>query len=147
MPVHADPVYWNSKESNINIARHMICSVAGVPMVSMDLTELPSVQRNIIEYWLDFYKGHLDTFRNGHWHIKYKFDHLAFITVEYKSEKIVFICDDLRVSEALSNFDGKAYILNLSNNIINLQNSTTFDCTGKVSQAGEIPVAGAGVLK
>ena len=37
IPVHADPAYWPSTELPVNIARHFIAMMAGVPMLSIDL--------------------------------------------------------------------------------------------------------------
>ena len=146
VPVHADPVYWNPNESTINVARHMICSLAGVPMVSMDLNKLPVKQRAIIEYWLKFYKKHLNTFQNGHWQIKYEFDHLAYITVEHESEKILFLCDGKRAAEAIDDFSGKLQLLNLADEAITLDACTVFDCCGKNVDTNSIPQAGLGII-
>ena len=144
VPVHADPVYWNPKESTINIARHMICSLAGVPMVSMDLNKLPENQRSIIEYWLKFYKEHLSTFQNGHWKIKYEFDHLAYVTVVHESEKIIFLCNSTMTTESIAKFTGKLYLLNLANESIILDDCAAFDHCGKTATTGSIPKAGLG---
>ena len=146
VPVHADPVYWNPDESVINVARHMICSLAGVPMVSMDLNKLSAEHRNVIEYWLNFYKKHLDIFRDGHWRIKYEFDHLAYITVENKDEKIIFLCDNYRMHEAIDKFRGGIYLLNLSSEIINPDACTAFDCGGATVAGKYIPEAGLGII-
>ncbi len=146
VPVHADPVYWNPGESAINIARHMICSLAGVPMVSMDLNKLPVEQRFIIEYWLKFYIKNLNTFQNGHWQIKYEFDHLAYITVVHESEKIRFLCDSKRAVEAIDGFNGKLHLLNLADESITLDACAVFDCCGKSVETNSIPRAGLGII-
>lgn len=146
IPVHADPVYWHQKESLINIARHMICSLAGVPMISMDLSNLPEEHSNIIKFWLNFYQEHLDIFKQGHWQIRYEKNYLLYITVELELEKIIFLCDAKYVSESISNFSGKVYLLNLSNDKVTLKNCTVFDGSGKSSVENSIPIAGLGTV-
>lgn len=146
VPVHADPVYWHPRESAVNVARHMICSLAGVPMVSMDLKQLPEEQRTVIEYWLNFYKEHLNTFRNGHWRIEYEFDHLAYITVQHGTEKIVFLCNSKSAIEAIGDFSGELYLLNMSGEPLMSECHSIKDCCGRPVQAGGIPAAGQGIM-
>ena len=41
VPVHADPVYWQTDELDENVARHMITAMFAVPTVSVDFERLP----------------------------------------------------------------------------------------------------------
>lgn len=143
VPVHADPVYWHPAESNVNIAKHMICSLAGVPMVSADLNELPENQRKIIEYWLQFYLRHIETFKNGHWQINYRFDFLSSINVSFKSEKITFLCSSPHEPEELKN---SSIILNLSAKDIECDGFEIYNCLGEKINSKSIPQAGYAAL-
>ena len=40
VPVHADPAYWPADELPVNISRHFIAMMAGVPMLSVELSDL-----------------------------------------------------------------------------------------------------------
>ncbi|OGV51890.1 MAG: hypothetical protein A2017_00585 [Lentisphaerae bacterium GWF2_44_16] len=146
VPVHADPVYWHPSEAAVNVARHMICSLAGVPMVSMDLNELPEEQRVIIKYWLGFYKEHLAAFQNGHWQVEYEFDHLKYITVSYETEKIIFLCDAKHGTEAIDDFHGSLYLLNISNEAVSMNCHSVQDCRGATVGKDVIPMAGQGMV-
>jgi alpha-galactosidase len=146
VPVHADPVYWNPNESCVNVARHMICSIAGVPMVSMDLNKLPAEQRAVIEYWLKFYQEHLDTFKNGHWQVKYEADHLTGISVEHGSEKIAFVCNSGFTAETISGFNGNVFIMNICDEPLEVNGCKAFDYCGKTLSTSSIPAAGFGIV-
>ncbi len=89
--IHADPACWHPRESASNIARHMICAVAGVPMVSMDLAALSPDRREIVREWLAFYNRHCERFRCGHWNVRYDGDQLASLSVEHRGYKIVWL--------------------------------------------------------
>ncbi len=139
VPVHADPVYWNPQESDINIARHMICAMIGVPMVSMDLNDLPKNQSDIIRNWLGIYLDNLETFKKGHWQINYRFDYLSSITVSYESEKITFLCSYPYDQDKLKN---SSLILNLGAEEIECKEMAIYDCTGHEVSSVFIPPAG-----
>jgi len=138
VPVHADPVYWNNNETPENISRHMIASLAGVPMISMDLAALPESQLNIIRHWFDFYKKHLDTFRRGHWNIRYEADFLSNVSVETDYEKIVIFCS----GGIPENVGKKLHLLNLSASSVLIKNATSFDCRGLKLPGDEVPCGG-----
>ena len=139
VPVHADPVYWNPMESDIHIARHMVCSLVGVPMVSVDLNTLPENQQKIIGYWLNFYLKHLEVFKNGHWQINYYFDFLSTISVCFKSEKITFLCSSLYEPDELRN---SSIILNLSPKDIECNGFKVYNYIGEKINNKSIPPAG-----
>jgi alpha-galactosidase len=139
VPVHADPVYWNAQESDINIARHMMCSLVGVPMVSADLNELPKNQFDIVRNWLEIYLDYLEIFKKGHWEINYRFDYLSSITVCHESEKITFLCSLPHDQNELNN---SSLILNLGAEKIECKGMAIHDCTGREVSSCYIPPAG-----
>ncbi len=65
VPIHADPVYWHPKENNVTVARHLIASLAGVPMVSMDLSKITLAHRKIIASYLKLYNDNIEVFSKG----------------------------------------------------------------------------------
>ncbi|MGN0867007.1 MAG: glycoside hydrolase family 36 protein [Oligosphaeraceae bacterium] len=69
-PVHADPVYWAPGESLANISRHLVASLLGVPMLSMDLAKLSSREREIIAFWLGFYRQNMAAYQTGRWRLR-----------------------------------------------------------------------------
>ena len=147
IPVHADPVYWHPKESPMNISRHMIASLGGVPMLSMDLLPLSETERKIIRRWLNFYEEHLDTFRAGTWKIGYYQSNAVYMSVTGKEESIVILLDPARLKEALEGTSDKATVLNLSEYELELSGAETSDGEGDPCREGIIPPGGAGVLR
>ncbi|OGV49434.1 MAG: hypothetical protein A2X49_13245 [Lentisphaerae bacterium GWF2_52_8] len=141
VPVHADPVYWHTEESPLNVARHMIASLAGVPMLSMDLAALPKAQMSVVAHYLAFYLEHLETFINGEWEIKYGFDHLSFVSVSAKNERIIILLNAAAFEESAAGFKGELHVLNLSNASL-CQKGLAFDCSGKLLKKAPAPCGG-----
>lgn len=147
VPVHADPVYWHPRESAVNISRHLIASLAGVPMISMDLTALSPTERRIINLWLGFYNSHRETFRRGHWQTGYYLSGLSWLAVQGGTEAIVISNDGARLSEALLKTSGPVWVLNLTGEELQLSGAETFDGEGNRSAVGVIPPGGCGHQK
>lgn len=143
VPAHADPVYFHEKELPPNVSRHMIASLAGVPMLSMDLERLTQEQRHIITHWLTFYKEHLATFQQGHWQVTYGFGHLTWISVSGCDETIVILLNENDVDKLLElNPAGTLHILNLSNHEISLPGAVAMDCSGQKLNSSTAPKGG-----
>ena len=147
IPIHADPVYWHPQELPMNISRHMIASLGGVPMLSMDLLKLSETERKIIRRWLKFYEEHLNTFRDGKWNIGYYQSNAVYMKVTGKDESILFLLDPARRKEALEGIETKVTVLNLSEYEIELVRTETSDGEGNPCTPGVIPPGGAGILR
>ena len=147
VPIHADPVYWHPQESPMNISRHMIASLGGVPMLSMDLLTVSETQKKIIRRWIGFYEEHLSTFRSGTWKAGYYQTNAAFLSVTGKEEGIVILLDPARLKEALRDAGANATVLNLSEYELELSGAKTSDGEGNPGTPGIIPPGGAGVLR
>lgn len=145
VPVHADPVYWHPQESPMNISRHMIASLCGVPMLSMDLLDLNETERKIICRWLRFYREHLVTFRDGKWKVAYHQSNTAYMGVSGADESIIVLLDPARLPEALEGVGEKTTVLNLSEYDVLLPGAETSDGEGVPGKPGVIPPGGAGV--
>jgi len=146
VPVHADPVYWHPQESASNIARHMIASLAGVPMLSMDLLTISEMEKKIISFWLGFYRQHLDTFRSGKWQVVYHLGSACGATVSGKSESIVFLTDPARLETAVGNTARPVTVLNLTGATLSLPGAAVKSPDGEPGTAGAIPSGGCGTL-
>ncbi len=144
VPVHADPAYWHRQESAENIARHMIASLAGVPMLSMEMTALSEMERSIIRNWLQFYRKHIETFKSGHWHVQYQQSAVSYVSVCTDEEQIVILSDERRLDQAMDNKARKHYILNLSPAPLCLPGCTASGPAGEEHPKGGIPTGGRG---
>ena len=144
IPVHADPVYWHPQESPMNISRHMIASLGGVPMLSMDLPAVSETERKIIRRWLKFYEEHLPTFRDGHWQVVHHQSNTAYMTVTGEKESIVILLDPARLNEAAAGAKGTLTVLNLSEYDLELPGAETSGPEGEPCKPGVIPPGGAG---
>lgn len=147
IPVHADPVYWHPKELPVNISRHMIASLCGVPMLSMDLLTVSETEKRIIRRWLAFYEEHLPTFRDGRWHVDYFQSNTTYMSVSGNGETIIVLPDPARLEEAISGAKGRTTILNLSGNELKLPGAETSDGEGNPCKPGIIPPGGAGTIR
>lgn len=144
VPVHADPAYWHPQESPVNISRHMIASLAGVPMLSMDLLAISETEQKIIRHWLGFYQAHRETFNYGKWDVAYHQSGAAYAMVSNEKESIVILHDSARIGEALAKSAKHVFVLNLSPDELPLAGAKTADYEGKTSAGGIIPLGGLG---
>ena len=144
VPVHADPAYWHPQESPENISRHMIASLAGVPMLSMDLLAISETEQKIIRHWLGFYQAHRETFNYGKWDVTYHQSGTAYAMVSNERENIIILHDSARIGEALAKAAKHVFILNLSPDELPLAGAKTADYEGKASADGIIPLGGLG---
>ena len=144
VPVHADPAYWHPQESPENISRHMIASLAGVPMLSMDLLAISETEQKIIRHWLGFYQAHRETFNYGKWDVTYHQSGTAYAMVSNEKESIIILHDSTRIGEALAKAAKHVFVLNLSPDELPLAGAKTADYEGKASADGIIPLGGLG---
>lgn len=144
VPVHADPAYWHPQESPENISRHMIASLAGVPMLSMDLLAISETEQKIIRHWLGFYQAHRETFNYGKWDVTYHQSSTAYAMVSNERESIIILHDSARIGEALAKAAKHVFVLNLSPDELPLAGAKTADYEGKASADGIIPLGGLG---
>ena len=144
VPVHADPAYWHPQESPENISRHRIASLAGVPMLSMDLLAISETEQKIIRHWLGFYQAHRETFNYGKWDVTYHQSGTAYAMVSNERESIIILHDSARIGEALAKAAKHVFVLNLSPDELPLAGAKTADYEGKASADGIIPLGGLG---
>ena len=130
----------------MNISRHMIASLCGVPMLSMDLLTISETEKRIIRRWLKFYEEHLSTFRDGRWHVGYYQSNTTYMSVTGNGETIITLLDPARLEEALAGATGRTTVLNLSEYELNLPGAETSDCEDNPGKPGIIPPGGAGEI-
>lgn len=147
IPVHADPVYWHPQESTVNISRHLIASLVGVPMLSMDLQTLPENAAKVLAFWLDFYQKHRQVLNHGKWDISYRSSVAAWAMAVSDAETVIILNESNSLAEALSKSCGTVYICNLSANEITLHGVQSFTGDGNTADRNTIPTGGMGILK
>lgn len=149
VPIHSDPAYWNINDSEINVARHLISAMTGVPMVSINLSELPEPQRQIIKYHLNYYRENIDVFINGHWEVRYEYSRVVYMKVSYASTAIIFLASKFYFSEAVDDTCLKDItVFNLDSCEFELpQDWEVFTLSGDFVNGNYIPVAGMGKYK
>lgn len=114
IPVHADPVYFNREESVETAGRHMIAALAGVPMVSMELTLLKEEHKKVIANYLAFYKKNQHILNMGHWEMRFCNNFPVILSCTLEKEKIILLAEKSFFKESLKNHTGKVTILNMS---------------------------------
>ncbi len=147
VPVHADPAYWAKDELPVNISRHMIAELAGVPMLSMELSGFSAVEKAIVKHWLGFYREHLDTFSAGKWEIRCGRGSVAWAAVETEKERIVILADEARL-EQLPTDSRTLHLLNLSPVPLTKPGGKAFGPEGEpCAEKNLIPAGGRGVFR
>ncbi|MCC5974303.1 MAG: alpha-galactosidase [Rubellimicrobium sp.] len=63
--IHMDPMFWHPDESDRNVALQLMRGLAGVPMISVRLTETRASHLALIRQWLAFYNRHRPTLWQG----------------------------------------------------------------------------------
>lgn len=150
VPIHADPAYWHPHESDANVARHMICAMAGVPMLSMLLTACPASHKAIIKAFLSFYRSHQKTFTQGQWTVRYLFDGVAWLGVGGGHETLVLVIQAAAmksVREYLQHNEGQYWIINGAETPLDIEGlagkPVIYDYTLTPVEANLIGVGGA----
>lgn len=141
IPVHADPVYFNSAESAETVGRHMIASLAGVPMLSMELSSIAPEHKKVIANYIGFYKEHQQTFNYGHWSFDFRNGTTAFARCSTPDETVIILVDELLLTRALQDCCGKVTVLNMSGESLTASGNI-FDAQGNLSVAGNVPPGG-----
>ncbi len=65
LAVHADMLFWSVDETVENIARQMLCTLFGVPQISVLLTEVPAQHRRAIKAFVSYWQANRATLLHG----------------------------------------------------------------------------------
>ena len=143
----ADPAYWAADEMPVNIARHFIAMLVAVPMISMDLTNLPRATAALIRHWMDFYNAHRAELNLGHWEFGFADSTCAWARADNGHERIIIVSDAARFAEPLAYPTDAAapWLLNLSSRPI-LCPGDVFGPNGSPAAPDAIPCGGFGVI-
>lgn len=116
VPIHSDPIFWSIYETEDNINRHFLASMAGVPMLSIDLESLSAKHKDLVKKWIDFYNANVKKFQlNGEWKVKYLTSSLQYVTSTIGNEILVIVNDPGVMDQMASLINNKkAVVLNLT---------------------------------
>ena len=114
VPIHADPVYFNNLESVETVGRHMIASLAGVPMLSMELSSIADEHKKVIANYIAFYREHQGVLNFGHWFIESRNGSNVFAKCSNENETVIILADEMFAAKALQDCSGKVIVLNLA---------------------------------
>lgn len=148
IPVHADPVYFNEEESVEAVGRHMIASLAGVPMVSMELSGIKKEHKEVIANYLAFYKEKQTLFKEGSWEFDFHNNFPAGISCTYQKEKVVILNDPVLWEKIPGSFSGNTTVLNMTGDELSNPDGEGFDarnifCGNKVPSGGRMDIKGS----
>ena len=135
VPVHADPAYWPADELPVNISRHFIAMMAGVPMLSVELADLSAEAEAICRFWIAFYKRHAAWLAKAHWEFDYTGGQLGSAVGSFNRSSLAIVCDPCRVPELPT--DG--WILNMSYAPVTVPGAEVFDWQGNPVAGDTIP--------
>ena len=115
VPVHADPAYWAPGERLSNVSRHLIASLLGVPMLSMDLTRLTPPEREIIAFWMGFYHRNQAAYRQGRWTLRPLAGNGGYALLEAKGmPRVAILLEPSLLPEMRERLEPGDQLLNLS---------------------------------
>ncbi len=149
LPVHADPIYWAPGERDVNVSRHLIASLLGTPMLSMDLRCLTPRERRIIAFWLKFYNENLPAYQTGRWSIRYQAESVGYALLQAPGRpRIAILQEPSLLPELLKRTASGDFLLNLSLEDLPVPNATTLFHPSRedtAATAGILPAGGAAV--
>ena len=140
IPIHADPVYFDPAESVEAVGRHLIATLVGVPMLSMELRTLSEAHRRVIRNYIEFYRHHRRTLNFGHWIVKPHNGFAAWVRCCDEKQSVVILTDPLRLAEAVGDTSGSVVVLNLTPEPLTLPGARAFDAQG--TTCGEVAPSG-----
>ena len=141
IPVHADPAYWPADELPVNISRHFIAMMAGVPMLSVELADLSAEAEAICRFWLSFYQKHVKSFCRAHWSFDFTGGQLGCAVADELGKMLVILTDPLRLPE----LNKSAWVLNMSYAPVTVPGAEVFDWCGN-PVAGDVIPEGCGAF-
>ena len=146
-PVHADPAYWPFGETAENVARHMMAMLLGVPMLSMDLTRLTDMEKQIIRYYTTMYNAHRDLINHGEWRFVFGWSDIEAAIVENDNERLIILCDAGKLERCINKDEKRTILCNLSDRSLTIPCNNTVDAECNATADDIIPVAGSAILK
>ena len=117
----------------------MAAALAGVPMISMDLTDLPDEQISVIRTMLHLYREYRDFWKRGAWRVSYDLGNAALLTAEWNG-----ICIQFINTPCAPVSDAAELVFNLSARELPCGNRAGFDACGNRTD-GNIPPGGFGI--
>ena len=145
-PAHADPAYWPFGETAENVARHMMAMLLGVPMLSMDLTRLTDMEKQIIRYYINMYNDHRELINQGEWRFIFGWSDVEAAIVENENERLIILADHGKLADCLKNDGKKTVICNLSSKALDIKCSNAVDARCNAADGSCVPVAGSAVI-
>ena len=115
MPVHSDPVYWQTDELDENVARHMITAMFAVPTVSVDFERLPVAHLRILKAWLNFYQEHKRVLAHGQFRPWMIAGNIPMLLLRHETTAVLGIFADALPPVALPSDITELYVLNAAN--------------------------------
>ena len=130
IPVHADPVYFNPAESVNTVGKHMIASLAGVPMLSMELSSIADEHKKVIANYINFYREHHQTLNFGHWFVEIRNGFPTWAKCESDTESIVILTDEAFIEQVVASCNNRTYVLNMTPGSFKCACGQAFDAQG-----------------
>ena len=120
VPVHSDPLMWNSEDSMENISFAFINVLFTVPQISVMLKEQKSENLEVLRKWIEFWKEHRLTLLHGKISVKHMELNFPTVSSIINNQKITVCYSPIPV-----NVDGKEeIIINSSDSNLLLESET-----------------------
>ncbi len=93
-----DPALWHRKDSDENVAVHLINAITTVPIVSVELDQYPQSHLDLIRYWIGFYQAHRDTIIHGKFFPELELGTVPLIRFDGAAERIIGLYGDIPIT-------------------------------------------------
>jgi len=130
IPIHADPVYFNNNESVNTVGKHMIASLAGVPMLSMELSNIAPEHKQVIANYIAFYREHRQTLNSGHWFVEIRNGFPTWTKCESIDETIIILTDEAFIDMAVGTCQNSTFVLNMTPGSFKFGCGQAYDAAG-----------------
>lgn len=131
VPIQADPVYFRRDETPVNVARHMMAAMAGVPMLSLELRTLSAMHRRIVANYLALYHRRRSILNFGRWEFHFRFGHAVWARCCGEHGMVLFLWAVEYLTGALTGAPAAVTVLNLSSDPLACPGMAAFDPAGE----------------
>ncbi|GJM64295.1 glycoside hydrolase family 36 protein [Persicobacter diffluens] len=148
LPVHADMMLWHHDDTAESLALQFINTIFAVPQVSVKVKDMNKVQKETVDFWLNFYTQHEDVLMRGDFFADDPGEHFTQLSAVKNGQQISAVYTNNLVK--LKNNDVKKLTIidgsHQGNVVVKLNHPSTinykvFDCKGKlVEQKQQVAV-------
>lgn len=143
-PIHSDMLMWNPNDSVGSVAHQIICTLFGVPQISVLLDRIPETHRKVLKFWLEYWNENREILLDGDFYAEAP-EHLYTQVKATKNGKtiavahgnpVLDVCEDGTI-DFINNMGGDLLLIRVEENFGGKQ-YRILDCTGNETANGKV---------